>query len=228
MGNQGNGLASGPGGGPGSCPSSGPSTGPGSSPGSVIAAYRHGLAAIIVTLAVLMPPARHMLEASMVFHMLLQFPVLVLAGALLASQISMAWRARVAAWNMHGITGLAFVALIAALGMVPRLLDLALTDTRVEAMKCVALVLCGIALRLSWRPAGIVVQGFFLGNVLPMMAIAGSLYVDTPVRLCNAYRLDEQWWVGQGLTWLAAGLGALWLARAGWRFTREDSPGLRA
>jgi hypothetical protein len=61
-----------------------------------------------------------------------------------------------------------------------------------------------------------------------MMAIAGSLYVDTPMRLCNAYRLDEQLWVGQGLTWLAAGLGTLWLARAGWRFTREDSRGLRA
>jgi hypothetical protein len=193
-----------------------------------MAAYRQGMAAVVLALAVLLPPMRHALEAGMALHMLLQFPVLVLAGAMLAGQVSMAWRARVAAWNVHGITGLAFVALIAALGMVPRLLDLALTDTRVEVMKCAALVLCGIALRLSWRPAGIVVQGFFLGNVLPMMAIAGSLYADAPVRLCNAYRLDEQWWVGQGLTWLAAGLGALWLARAGWRFTREDSPGLRA
>jgi hypothetical protein len=142
--------------------------------------------------------------------------------------VTPAWRARVAGWNAYGIPGLAFVAIAAALGMVPRLLDLALVDMRVEIVKCAVLVLCGIALRLSWRQAGIVVQFFFLGNGLPMMAIAGSLYIETPLRLCNAYRLDEQLWVGQGLTWLAAGVGALWLARLGWRYSREDSAGLHA
>jgi hypothetical protein len=88
--------------------------------------------------------------------------------------------------------------------------------------------LCGIALRLSWRSAGIIVQGFFLGNVLPMMAIAGSLYVDTPIRLCNQYRLNEQLRVGQSVMWFAGSVGALWLARTGWLFTREDSLDLRA
>src|SRR3546814_4487371 len=90
---------------------------------------------------------------------------------------------------------------------------------------CTVLVLCGVALRLSWRQAGIVVQLFFLGNTLPMMAIAGSLYIETPQRLCNAYRLDEQLWVGHGLIWLAAGLGTLWLLRVRWQCSRED--GLR-
>lgn len=188
---------------------------------------RQGCAAAVLALAVLLPPARTVLEQGMALHMLLQFPVLVLAGMLLAGQLTPRWRARVAQWNAYGISGLAFVAAAAALGMVPRLLDLALVDMRVEVAKCVVLVLCGMALRLSWRPAGIVVQFFFLGNVLPMMAIAGSLYIETPQRLCNAYRLDEQVWVGQGLTWLAVVLGALWLVRVGWRYTREDSPGLR-
>jgi hypothetical protein len=164
--------------------------------------------AAVLALAVLLPPVRHVLEQGMALHMLLQFPVLVLAGMLLAGQVTPRWRARVAQCNAYGITGLAFVAIAAALAMVPRLLDLALVDMRVEIAKCVVLVLCGMALRLSWRPAGIVVQFFFLGNVLPMMAIAGSLYIETPQRLCNAYRLDEQIWVGQGLTWLAAALGA--------------------
>jgi hypothetical protein len=189
--------------------------------------YRQGLSAIVLALAVLMPPIRHVLETSMALHMLLQFPVLLLAGGLLVGQMPASWLACAARWNGYGITGLALVGLTASLGMVPRLLDLALTDARVEVMKCLALALCGVALRLSWRPAGIIVQGFFLGNVLPMMAIAGSLYVDTPLRLCNQYRLDEQLRVGQSLIWLAAGVGALWLARAGWVFTREDSPSLR-
>jgi len=164
----------------------------------------------------------------MALHMLLQFPALVLAGILLAGQATPAWRARAARWNALGITGLAFVALAAALGMVPRLLDLALADTRVETVKCVVLVLCGVALRLSWSQAGIVVQFFFLGNMLPMMATAGSLYIDTPLRLCNAYRLDEQLWVGQALIWMSIGLGVLWLAGAGWRYAQEEFAGRHA
>jgi len=188
--------------------------------------YRQGSSAIILALAVLMPPFRHVVETSMVLHMLLQFPVLLLAGGLLAGQMSASWRAHAARWNAHGTTGLAFVGLNASLGMVPRLLDLAVTDMRVEIVKCMTLVLCGVALRLSWRPAGIIMQGFFLGNVLPMMAIAGSLYVDTPLRLCNQYHLDEQFRVGQSLIWIAGTVGTLWLARAALLFSREDSPSL--
>ncbi|SDD97839.1 hypothetical protein SAMN05216345_12610 [Cupriavidus sp. YR651] len=186
--------------------------------------YGQGLAAIVLALAVLMPPIRKVVETSMALHMLLQFPVLLLAGGLLAGQLPGSWLTHVARWNAYGATGLALVGLNASLGMVPRLLDLALTDARVEVMKCLALALCGIALRLSWRRAGVIVQGFFLGNVLPMMAIAGSLYIDTPLRLCNQYRLDEQLRVGQSLIWLAGGVGALWLARAVWLFSREDAP----
>ncbi|WP_423199989.1 MULTISPECIES: hypothetical protein [unclassified Cupriavidus] len=158
----------------------------------------------------------------MALHMLVQFPVLVLAGSLLAGPMPQAWRSGLARWNAHGVAGLALVTLNAALGMVPRLLDLAPADSGVEVLKCLMLALCGIALRLSWRPATIVVQAFFLGNLLPMMAIVGSLYVDAPVRLCNRYRLDEQLAVGHCLIWLAAGTGALWLAHAVRHLSRED------
>lgn len=187
-----------------------------------------GYTAAALALALLLAVTRRTLEQSMALHMLLQFPVLVLIGMMLVGQVSPTWQARAARWNAYGITGLAFVSIVAALGMVPRLLDLALVDIRVEIVKCALLILCGIALRLSWRRAGIVVQLFFLGNVLPMMAIAGSLYVDTPQRLCNAYRLDEQLWVGQGLIWLAAGLGGIWLTRVAWLHSREDSVALHA
>jgi hypothetical protein len=190
--------------------------------------HHQGILAIFLALAVLMPPIRHMLEASMVLHMLLQFPILLLAGGMLTGQIPASWLTYSTRWNVYGITGLTLVGSTTSLVMVPRLLDLALTDVRVEVVKCLTLVLCGIALRLSWRSAGIIVQGFFLGNVLPMMAIAGSLYVDTPIRLCNQYRLDEQLRVGQSVMWFAGSVGALWLARTGWLFTREDSLDLRA
>ena len=109
--------------------------------------------------------------------------------------------------------------------MIPRLLDFVLVDARIEAAKWLALLACGAALQLSWRRAGLLVQAFFLGNVLPMMAAAGQLYQDAPLRLCNAYLLDDQVRLGQGLVILsvlgavaAIGVGLrranLWPARA--------------
>jgi hypothetical protein len=113
---------------------------------------------------------------------------------------------------------------VLALAMVPRLLDLVLVDARIDALKFAALLLCGAALRLSWQAAGTVVQGFFLGNTLPMMAIAGTLYEEAAVRVCNAYRLDEQQFVGMALIWVASILAALWLLQVGWRLTRPHTP----
>ena len=130
-------------------------------------------------------------------HMLVQFPLLLCGGALLVANLSSRTRAFVDRWNAHGISGLVGVSLALAVLMVPRVLDLALIDPVIEIAKCTALVLAGGALRLSWRPAGMVVQAFFLGNVLPMTAVVGQLYIDSPVRVCNAYLLDDQALLGQ-------------------------------
>jgi len=159
-------------------------------------------------------------------HMVLQFPLLMLAGALLAAALPLRARAAVARWNAHGIAGLVFVAMVLAVLMVPRVLDRALLDPGIEAAKCAALLGAGAALRLSWCAAGWVVQGFFLGNMLPMTAVVGQLYIDTPLRLCNAYLLDDQARLGQWLVGLAALLALGWLARVGWRMVRREGDAL--
>lgn len=157
-----------------------------------------------------LPVARQALEASMSAHMLLQYPLLALAGGWLASAMPPRWLARLQRWNAHGITGLFASAMILAILMIPRVLDLALVDARMALAKALALVFCGAALRLSWRPAGLLVQGFYLGNVLPMMAVVGSLYASSPVRVCNAYLLGDQARLGQLLIWLSAGVALAW------------------
>ena len=159
-------------------------------------------AALLLVLA--LAPLRALLEASMWRHMVLQFPLLLLAGALLAAALPPRARGAVARWNAHGIAGLVGVAGVLAVLMVPRALDLALRDGAIDAAKYAALVLAGAALRLSWRAAGLVVQGFFLGNVLPMTAVVGQLYIDAPLRLCNAYLLDDQARLGNWLVTAAA------------------------
>ena len=156
------------------------------------------------------PGLRQALEASMTRHMLVQYPLLMLAGWLVAAAIPGRWQARLSLWNAHGISGLFATALMLAILMIPRVLDLALVDGRIEILKCLALLTCGAALRLSWRAAGLLVQGFFLGNVLPMMAVVGNLYETSPVRICNAYLLDDQARLGQMLVWIAAVIAAAW------------------
>lgn len=171
-----------------------------------------GGAAAILLLLLALPDARNLLEASMSRHMLVQFPLLMLAGFALAGSLPRLWVGRLNGWNGHGISGLFAAALLLAILMIPRLLDLALLDVRVELAKWLALLVGGAALRLSWRPAGILVQAFFLGNALPMMAVVGYLFESSPVRLCNAYLLDDQVRLGQGLAWIAAAIGVLWFA----------------
>lgn len=179
---------------------------------------------MLVALIVLaLPPLRHALESSMRLQMLLQFPLLALVGGMLAGALPARWRARTDAWNAYGITGLTLAALVLSLLMIPRLLDLALVDARIEAAKWVALLACGAALRLSWRRAGLVVQGFFLGNVLPMMGVAGQLYQDSPLRLCNAYLQQDQVGLGQALVVLAVAVAAAWITFALHRVMRSDA-----
>ena len=167
----------------------------------------------VIAAMLVLPAARAALEQSMLRHMLLQAPLLLLAGACLAGGGGPRLRAAVARWNAYGITGLLATVAILSLLMVPRALDLALVVPAIETSKFALLLLVGAALRLSWAPAGLVVQGFFLGNLLPMMAVAGQLYADSPVRICNAYLLDDQTRLGEWLIALAGVAALAWLAQ---------------
>lgn len=169
-----------------------------------------GLLAILI-----LSPLRAALESSMSRHMLIQYPALMLTGALLSAAVPNALRRRLTPWNTLGLSGFVAVALCLAVLMIPRVLDLALIDPGVEAGKIIALIVVGALLRHSWRIGGLLIQAFFLGNTLPMMGVVGWLYESAPVRLCNAYRLDDQQNLGQGLIWLSVAIALIWLTHAG-------------
>ena len=184
---------------------------------------RQRLVAVALLALLLVPALREWLTASMWRHMVLQFPLWIGVGALVVAGLSLAARAHVARWNAHGISGLVGGGAVLAVLMVPRVLDLALVSAPIEAAKCAALLLAGAALRLSWRAAGLVVQGFFLGNMLPMMAVVGQLYIDSPLRLCNAYLLGDQARLGEWLVATAALVAVGWLAHVAWWVVRRDA-----
>lgn len=160
------------------------------------------------------PPLRDALEASMARQMLAQFSLLAAIGWVLAGALPRRVQDGIQAFNGYGVAGLTATAVILGVLMIPRVLDLALVDVRIEIAKWLALLASGAALRLSWRRAGLLVQGFFLGNTLPMMAVAGQLYQDSPLRLCNAYLLDDQVRLGRALVALAVTAAAVWIAGA--------------
>ncbi len=124
-------------------------------------------------------------------------------------------------YNAYGIPGLLLVSLIGAGWMIPKALDDALVDWRIAAFKYLGLPVCGWLLSASLRQANVVIKLFFLGNFCWMSAIVGMVYLDQPIRLCNAYLQDDQDWAGRGLIALAIVLPSCWLLaelKPIWRF----------
>src|SRR3546814_14290185 len=111
----------------------------------------------------------------MTLHMLLQLPALLLAGALLASGLPPKITRSLAAYNAHGTSGLFFVLLVLSFWMIPRALDEAVLTPEVTLAKFSSLLAAGAALQQSWRPAGTIVQLFFLGNWAAMSATIGQI-----------------------------------------------------
>jgi len=167
---------------------------------------------LVLPVVLALPDARRVLEADMFTHMLVQFPLLIAAGICLGLSLPLRLQQRVGTWNYQGITGLVMTACITTFWMVPLALDLVLVQPWLEAAKWSSLMLAGCALALSWPHAGLIAKGFFLGNLLPMLAVAGWLYAESPVRLCNAYLTTQQETTGQALIWLSIVGAILWLA----------------
>lgn len=178
--------------------------------GPLLPDRRGGTVAVLLALAALalsLPPLRPLIEQSMVWHMLVQMPLLVLSGACAAA----AWApARELRWNRFGLTGFMLAQCIVAYWMIPALVDRAVVLPSADAAKIASLWLAGVALGVGYRQAPAAVQLFFIGYGLPMMAWLGLYLASTDLRLCNAYSLQSQLRAGWGLVALAAALGVAW------------------
>lgn len=135
-------------------------------------------------------------------HVLLQMPLLVLAGVLLG-------------WDLRVRRELALPLLFAALTvflfwMLPRNVDWALTPAGELAKYILLPLLLGLPLRLSWPWLGPILRGFLKANVLSMLGVLGFLYTHAPVRICNSYLVSAQRDLGVAFLYLAAALACLW------------------
>ncbi|HUJ85778.1 MAG TPA: hypothetical protein VLX30_02875 [Burkholderiales bacterium] len=170
-------------------------------------AWRLALPAVLFLL-------RAPLEAGMSVQMLVQIPLLVAAGALLAGALPPRPLAAVQQWNAQGVSGLVLATLAILPWMLPLSLDAAASRPIVDGARHLALpLLAGVPLALGWRRAGFVVRGVFLLELVASCFRLGWLYLAAPVRLCNNYGLGDQQRLGQGLLMLGAAL-VTWIGLA--------------
>ena len=146
------------------------------------------------------PPARHLLGATMQRQMLAQLPLLAVAGWLCA-QCTPIWLAQLLApWNRRGISGLLLASLTGIAWMLPRATDAALVDPQITLAKFLSVpLLIGGSIAVSWPEAGFVVRGVVLTEVIATTMRLGWLFLISPVRLCSNYLLDDQQRLGKSL-----------------------------
>lgn len=147
-------------------------------------------------------------------QMLVQIPLLAVAGALLGKSMPGRTAGRLQLWNRGGVTGLIVVTLAAACWMLPLSLDAAKAGAAADCAKFLTVpLLIGLPLAASWPCMSFVLRGVLLFEALATLFRMGWLYLISPVRLCNSYGLSDQQRLGEGL--LMAGVALfLWVA---WR-----------
>ena len=141
--------------------------------------------------------------ADPVAHVLVQLPLLAASGWFAARALRL---------ETHATVTALIVALAAtACWMLPRSIDAALADPLVEAVKFASVpALIGAPLALAWHRLHPILRGFVKAQTLSMLGVLGFLYTHAPVRVCNAYLVNDQERLGMGFLYLAGALVIFW------------------
>jgi hypothetical protein len=177
-----------------------------------------------------LPPVRGALESDMALHMAVQMPVLIALGILIAAAACPHEPRWLAAADWLGIPGILAVVLGTSFWMLPRALDQAVSDPRIDLVKFLTLpLLVGLPLGLSWRRMPPLGRAFIWANFIPKLGAVGGLYLGAPTRLCAYYRLDQQELAGWTLIAIAFALGMTWFIAAfiGWTPSCASDPAKR-
>lgn len=167
------------------------------------------------------PPVSAWAESGMASHMLLQLPLLGLAGYLFGQAWLRAQPGGLAAkslgfaqsFNAGGITGLIIASFVMVLWMLPRFLDLARLDLAVDLIKFISVPLAGVAVALSWPRLPVIARAVVHLEVIATLLRFGWGYLAAEERLCLAYLADDQQYTGMMLLWL----GGLYAIAIAWR-----------
>src|SRR5258708_22787449 len=136
----------------------------------------------LLALASELPSLGLWLMRLMLTQMLVQIPLIFLAGVFWSARIACSAGTSWARWNAQGAPGLLFSALVLAFWMTPIALDDAASDSLWEAAKIASVLAAGISAGISWRLGSGVAHAFYVGNMVWMTITAGRAYPKYPHR----------------------------------------------
>jgi hypothetical protein len=170
---------------------------------------RQALLAVVLTAAAILI-SRRWLEADMARHMLIEFPLLLVAGLCTAKALPERTVALIMRANRLGLAGFTLVSLTAAYWMIPVALDQSLSSGPAAAAKYASFLAAGLLLPVSFQAAPLAMQAFFVGNWVWMTATVGLLYQNAPQQLCVNYLIGTQLNAGEGLVAAALAIAGVW------------------
>ena len=165
-----------------------------------------------VLVAIVATPVGGWMASTMLGHVLVQIPIVVLVGLVFGRCVEPRIRPVLKAANGGGIPGILLVSFTIAFWMIPRWLDGSITSDTIAAAKYLSLVLlAGMPLAWSWSRLHPVARGVVKIEFLAMLFRLGWLYLISPDRFCNNYLLSDQVWLGRGMIVVAIALSITWV-----------------
>jgi hypothetical protein len=172
------------------------------------------LGLLILAIGLSVPPFRFLIEQSMFVQMVIQMPLLFIAGALLNRlSISKNITNIFGYWNVFGLTGFMLAQNILIYWMLPISIDRAVIMPLVDVAKVLTMILAGFFVGDALNKSPAALQLFFIGYFVAMMIWLGMYFIYTDARLCNAYSLNSQYWTGYGLCAISVMVAAYWSYR---------------
>jgi len=170
--------------------------------------FQAGIGTALILLLAL-PVCRTWLESSLINHMLVQIPLLALAGWIIGKGL---FSSLFYDWNERGIPGLLIAVFAMFFWMIPRWLDAALSEPLWEVVKFITIpLLIGVPLGISWPRLSSFSRAVVWTNAISMLVVIGWLYVAAPVRVCNNYLVNQQEAFGYTAMLVALAIAIYWI-----------------
>jgi hypothetical protein len=172
------------------------------------------LGLLLLAIGLSVPPFRFLIEQSMFVQMVIQMPLLFVAGAFLNTlAIAKKITNTLGYWNVFGLTGFMLAQNILVYWMLPISIDRAVVMPLVDVAKVMTMILAGFLVGDALKKSPAALQLFFIGYFVAMMIWLGMYFIYTDSRLCNVYSLNSQYWTGYGLCAISVMVTAYWSYR---------------
>lgn len=148
-------------------------------------------------------PLRYWLEQSMSSHLLIEYPLLILMGWQLARFFPLNFFNN--SWNRGGVAGILFALFTLMFWMIPRWMEASIETPILGMAKSFCLAICvGAVSKISWDRLHSVVKALLIIELLTTFIRIGWIYSESPVRVCNSYKIEDQQLLGSMLIFIAA------------------------